>query len=405
MSSNNPPIIRSNSPFKVEVTPGSLNAGGKKNGVLPGQASGQQRDMAFDFNNDAPSDESFLALPETPSPDQVVSEGTTPQANNSLSADAASPANLIQLDESLPSLTPPVGFVPSDAQDPNNLRLGADSSLDNTLKLEAEASGSNRNKLPKDEAGTKNSIDIPVEHSVQAVVKLIMEHPDTPEQVKILIKQNRSNPVVLEDPKARDNVAKLELDRPQDNKQVLIPDAPDAPNRLSIDQDTALSPTSKFDDPLKAPHQAHFTPDLQSEHREAIDEAAASNHLQILPEDSSGAQEKTSVLALHAPLTEQVLASVALSAQALQPRQDDSPLSPQLAEPALLATPEPQAVIETPVVSAKRAQMLEIRNAHMEEKQRKSEDFSGRVNAIRKSVAHVNQRLDVVEKTPRVVVE
>ena len=111
------------------------------------------------------------------------------------------------------------------------------------------------------------------------------------------------------------------------------------------------------------------------------------------------------MLALHAPLTEQVLASVAQSAQASKPLQDASPLSVEPAEQALLATPAPMAVVESPGVSAKRAQMLEIRNALMEEKQRKSEDFSGRVNAIRKSVAHVNQRLDVVEKTPRVVVE
>ncbi len=405
MSSKNPPIIRSNAPFKVEVSAGSLNAGGKKNGVLPGQASGQQRDMAFDFNNEAPKDESHLAPPETPSPDQLVSDSTSVSTNNTLVADAANPANLIQLEESLPSLTPPVGFVSPGAQGPNHVLLDAPSTLDNTLKIEVQASSSNTPKLAKDEAGSKNAIEIPVEHSVQAVVKLIMEHPDTPEKVKILIKQNRSNPVLLDDPKAQDNVAKLEHDRPEDNLQVLMPDAPDEPNRFSIDQDTERSPTSKFDDPLRAPHQARFTPDLQTEHREAVDESAPDPHVQTLPEDSTGAQNQASVLALHAPLTEQVLASVAQSAQALKPLQDASPLSAEPAEQALLATPAPKAVVESPGVSAKRAQMLEIRNALMEEKQRKSEDFSGRVNAIRKSVAHVNQRLDVVEKTPRVVVE
>ena len=274
MSSNNPPIIRSNAPFKVEVSAGSLNAGGKKNGVLPGQASGQQRDMAFDFNNEASKDESHLAPPETPSPDQLVSDSTSVSTNNTLISDAANPANLIQLEESLPSLTPPVGFVSPGAQGPNHVLLDAPSTLDNTLKIEVQASSSNTPKLAKDEAGSKNAIEIPVEHSVQAVVKLIMEHPDTPEKVKILIKQNRSNPVLLDDPKAQDNVAKLEHDRPEDNLQVLMPDAPDEPNRFSIDQDTERSPTSKFDDPLRAPHQARFTPDLQSDHREAVDESA-----------------------------------------------------------------------------------------------------------------------------------
>jgi hypothetical protein len=41
----------------------------------------------------------------------------------------------------------------------------------------------------------------------------------------------------------------------------------------------------------------------------------------------------------------------------------------------------------------------------MLEKQKKAQEYSGRLDAIRQSVAHVNARLDAVESTPKVVVE
>jgi hypothetical protein len=137
-----------------------------------------------------------------------------------------------------------------------------------------------------------------------------------------------------------------------------------------------------------------------------LSEDPDADNVQLLPDSTSDHSNTPSVLAKHAPLTEQVLAALAEKGHI-----GPGPQSGQQAQPA----PMSQADIATPVslqpaqpipeVSAKRAQLLEVRNALILEKQKKAEEFSGRVNAIRQSVAHVNAQLDQVESTPRVEVE
>ena len=88
MSSNNPPIIRSSAAFKVEVSPGSLNAGGKKNGIKAGQASGQHRDMAFDFENEDARDDTFQGVEGERSPDSFVTDNPDSLVNTPQSVEA-----------------------------------------------------------------------------------------------------------------------------------------------------------------------------------------------------------------------------------------------------------------------------------------------------------------------------
>jgi len=431
MSSNDPTIIRSNAPFKVEVTAGSLNAGGKKNGIVAGDASGQKRDKAFDFDNAATPDALAHGVDGEHAPDAFHTEASDPQAK--LNANVKEPEardNLLQLDEAFASLDHQVSVLLDAAQDAHVKLPQEPAMASDAIKIDHDALGSNEIKLPKDTPSAGQRIALPGEKTVDDVVKLESEGANPSDPAKILVKQDSTSSVLIDAKKAQDNVARLEKDKASANNQVLPADAAAPDNRQPLGLDDSTQSRTGVEGAAGSSNQSLWSHDTQSFGREGIDSDGAKvnvqklpgqgdedNHqrlsedlqadnVQHLPASTSDHAGTPSVLAKHAPLTEQVLAALAEKGQI-----GPGPQSVQAAHPAPISEADVAAPVAlqpsqaVPVVSAKRAQLLEVRNALMSEKQKKDEEFSGRVNAIRKSVAHVNAQLDQVESTPRVEVE
>ena len=407
MSSNNPPIIRSSAAFKVEVSPGSLNAGGKKNGIKAGQASGQHRDMAFDFENEDARDDTFQGVEGERSPDSFVTDNPDSLVNTpqSVEAQPQRPDDLLHIDEGPNSPKHQARFLSDAAAGPHSIALDPSVFLANDIKLESDPLGLNLASLPFDPSAKDNSVSIPSNTPQSNLPKLSPESALILDQVKILLKQDSSSVVLIDSQNVEDNTVRLDGEPTGENRLGLKSDAPGGENRQSFQSDAPLANQPTFDEAAAAPSQAHFTQDADLKHREALHADTSSDHVELLPSDPDSSPAQTSVLALHAPLTEQVLAAVFEQTLKVQNTQDTPRESVERSVPQARQTVDPSKVQPPPVVSAKRAQLLEIRQALIEEKKRKAEDYSGRVNAIRQSVAHVNQRLDIVEKTPRVVVE
>ncbi len=406
MSSNDPTIIRSNAPFKVEVSAGSLNAGGKKNGIVAGDASGHKRDKAFDAENAATPDALAHGADGEHAPDAFHTEASDAQAQ--LNANVKEPEaadNLLQLDEAFASLDHHVSVL-LDAAEDAHVKLPGESALaSDAIKIDHDALASNEIKLPKDTPSAGQRIALPGEKAVDDVVKLEDEggHPSDP--AKILVKQDSSSSVLIDAKKAQDNLARLEKDKASANNQVLDADASSS-NQALWSHDTQSFGREGIDSGRATGNVQKLSGQRDEDNHQQLSQDPQADNVQLLPASTSDNSQTPSVLAKHAPLTEQVLAALAEKGQI-----GPGPQSIQPAHPAPMAQPDigtPDAsppAQPVPVVSAKRAHLLEVRNALMSEKQKKAEEFSGRVNAIRKSVAHVNAQLDQVESTPRVEVE
>jgi len=402
MSSNDPPIIRSNAPFKVEVSPGSLNAGGKRNGISPGEATGLKRDLAFDFKNDASPDEIFQGLDGQSAADefQTGEQDSSSQAS-AAHQDLNRPENLLSLEDAFASLEHSVSVLVDTAEESNRKLNATPEHPDNSVKIDHEEFASHQLKLPNEPTDISLGQGIPSEggtHDDKA--KFDNDGIKDSEPVKILVKQGVASSVLIDVKNDQDNLAHLDNERSTSNTPKLDTTHVDPPNLQALDTETSLTNRQKLE---RASEEDNFQTLPEELHQDNLQQS-----MDVLHDHTPA----PSVLALHAPLTEQVLAQLAEKAQGSQnidKAQPEQSVQHKGTLESIEGTRAPQPnedlVPNAPQVSAKRAQLLEVRNALMLEKQKKAQEYSGRLDAIRQSVAHVNARLDAVESTPKVVVE
>jgi hypothetical protein len=425
MSSNDPPVIRSGAAFKVEVSPGSLNAGGKKNGIRAGEVSGQHRDLTFDFVNENSADELLNPVAGEPTPDVFIlpeSSSVEDRLLNAWGPDLDSSAEKGSSEER------PVAhkvILESDPTQSRSLSIEGDRVLQNEIKLPLDQSQDTVASFGPGDGGPNRA-------------KLGFESADN-NRAKILVKQDSTSVELVDVKGLKDNRVPIERDDTGAHFETLESSA-EGPHTERFETESSAPNLAKFseaNDPtlkVKMDSEAHSDRldrvahepilasrvTLQGEPEEAniqrLPSQRAPDNVQVIPpsEDRSNAKstERENLLSKLAPLTEQVLASVANTGQlpkslAEGPSEQTSfvelPSAPKA--PQSLSAESPPTSSPSTGVSQKRAQLLELQQALILEKQRKADIYSGRVDAIRRSIAHVNARLDQVENTPKVVVE